>query len=78
MLSQTCCGVLKKIAACLPFGKCFGYDGNVFHILIQEMFNFSKIRARQKDIVKESKKTSEESFCLLKTAFLYHSCDHLY
>ena len=70
--------IKKKFVACLPFGKCFGYDGNVFHILIQEMCNFSKIRLHQKEIFKEPKKACEESLCLLKTTFLQHPCDHLY
>ena len=54
-------------AACLLFRKCFGYDGNVFHIFIQETFNFSKIRPHQKEFSKESEKICEESFCMLKT-----------
>ena len=67
--------IKKKFAACLLFRKCFGCDGNVFHIFIQEMFNFSKIRLHQKDVSKESKKTCEESFCMLKTTFFY--CIHV-
>ena len=51
---------------------------NVFHILIQEMFNFSKIRQHEKQISKNPEKTCEESFCILITTFLQHPCDHLF
>ena len=60
----------KKNAACLLLRKCVGHDGNVFHIFIQEMFNFSKIRPHEKEIPKESEKTCEESFSMLKTTLL--------
>ena len=62
--------IKKNFAACVLFSKYFGYDGNVFHIFIQEMFNFSKIRPHQKEVSKESEKTCEESFCMLKTTFI--------
>ena len=61
---------LMRFAACLQLRKCFGYDRNVFHIFIREMFNFSIIRPHEKEISKEPKKTCEESFCMLKTTFL--------
>ena len=62
--------IKKNLAACLLLRKCFGYDRNVFHIFIQEMFNFSKIRLYEKEISKEPEKTSEESFWMLKATFL--------
>ena len=59
--------IKKFFAAGLLLRKGFGYDGNVFHIFIQEMFNFSKIKPHQNEVSKESEKIHEESFCLLKT-----------
>ena len=64
--------IKTKFAAGLPFRKYFGYDGNVFHIFIQEMFNFSKISPHQIEVSKESKKTCEESSCMLKTTFMHY------
>ena len=73
--SQSFCGVLKNyLQLACHSGKNFRYDGNVFHILIQKIFNFSKIRPHQNESSKESfedlKKSREESFCKLKTTFL--------
>ena len=39
---------IKKMQLCFLLRKCFGHDGNVFHIFIQEMLNFSKIRPHEK------------------------------
>ena len=60
----------KSFAACLLLRKCFECDRNVFHIFIQVMFNFSKIKLHEKEISKEPVETCEESFCMVKTTFL--------
>ena len=75
---QTCCGVLKRICSLPAFKKCFECDGNVFHDLIQVMFNFTRSMPQRKDISKESGKTYEKSFYMLKTIFAYNTCHHLF
>ena len=71
--------IKKYLAACLLLRKYFGYDRNVFHIFIQEIFNFSKIGGTKKKFLKNPKKLVKSlSACLKQLYYSIHVTTSFY